>query len=161
MKQLLFIIALVIPEIITSAQNLRGSYQPKADGLVKKQQVELSNAKTTGQGIVWDFRKMELPDESYTVKYALAEHDSQDSLIAGTEQRTRYYYRSTADSIMLCGYENNLTKVEYDRPELLRRHAATCQQGAYPQTDGSTALSACYDGKRTEIIHRQHCTIYL
>ena len=146
MRNLFITLFLTATYTIVTAQNLEGSYQPKADGLVKKQQVELSNAKALGQGVVWDFSEMELPDESYTVKYALAEHDSQDSLIAGTEQRTRYYYRSTADSIMLCGYENNLTKVEYDRPELLRRHAATCQQGTYPQTDGSTALSA-YDDR--------------
>ncbi|MBQ7513585.1 MAG: hypothetical protein IJS95_04260, partial [Prevotella sp.] len=118
MKYLFITLFLTATYTIVTAQNLRGSYQPKADGLVKKQQVALSNAKALGQGVVWDFRKMELPDESYTVKYTLAEH-GKDSLIAGTEQCTRYYYRSTADSIMLCGYENNLTKVEYDRPELL------------------------------------------
>ena len=77
MKQLLFIIALVIPEINSSVQNLQGAYQPKADNLVKKQQVELSNAKALGRGIVWDFSKLELPDESYTAKYTLVRSDSQ------------------------------------------------------------------------------------
>ena len=72
-----FIIFYLLLQNIACAQNLQGSYQPKADGLVKKQQVELSNAKTTGQGIVWDFRKMELPDESYTAKYTLVRSDSQ------------------------------------------------------------------------------------
>ena len=91
MRNLIITLFLTATYTIVTAQNLEGSYQPKADNLVKKQQVELSNAKTTGQGVVWDFSEMELPDESYTVKYALAEHDSQDSLIAGTEQRTRYY----------------------------------------------------------------------
>ena len=119
MRNLFITLFLTATYTIVTAQNLRGSYQPKADGLVKKQQVEFSNAKALGQGVVWDFSQMELPNEGYNVKYTLAEHDSQDSIIAGTEQRTRYYYRSTADSIMLCGYENNLTKVEYDRPELL------------------------------------------
>ena len=71
-----FVIFYLLLQNIACAQNLRGSYQPKADGLVKKQQVELSNAKTTGQGIVWDFSQMELPNEGYNVKYTLAEHDS-------------------------------------------------------------------------------------
>ena len=107
-------ISIKIPTIIVlallghtvTAQNLRGSYQPKADGLVKKQQLEFSNAKALGQGVVWDFSQMELPNEGYNVKYTLAKHDSPDSIFW--------------------------------------RHVATYQQGAYPQIDGTTALSACY-----------------
>ena len=70
------IIVLALLGYTVTAQNLQGTYQPKADGLVKKQQVELSNANTMGQGIVWDFSQMELPNEGYNVKYTLAEHDS-------------------------------------------------------------------------------------
>ena len=77
MKYLFITLFLNATYNIVTAQNLRGSYQPKADGLVKKQQVEFSNAKATGQGIVWDFSQMELPNEGYNVKYTLARHGCQ------------------------------------------------------------------------------------
>ncbi len=119
MKQILIIIALTFLSITTSAQNIQGSYRPKADGQVKKQQVEFQNVEDTGQDVVWDFSRMELPNNKYTVKYALAETGNCDGIVTRTELGTRFYYDSTMDSIMLCGYENNLSKVQYDRPELL------------------------------------------
>ena len=48
-----------------------------------------------------------------------AEEDAYEGLIVGTEFNTRHYYQASTDSLLLRGYENNLTKVEYDRPELL------------------------------------------
>ena len=119
MKHILTIISLAIINIAASAQNIQGSYRPKADGQVKKQKVEHQHLEATGQSVVWDFSEIGILDDYHTVKYDLKEREGADSIIAGTEQRTRYYYDSTPDSIILCGYENNLTKVEYDRPELL------------------------------------------
>ena len=112
MKQILAIISLAIISNTASAQNIQGSYRPKADGQVNKQKVERLHAEAVGQGVVWDFSETGMLDDKYTVKYDLKEQESTDSIIAGTEQRTRYYYDSTPDSITLCGYENNLTKVE-------------------------------------------------
>lgn len=118
-KDLITGLALAVISITANAQNIQGSYQPKADGQVKKQQVEYLDTKVTGENMVWDISTIELPDADYTVRYELAVPDSSSDIVAGTEQGTRSYYRSTVDSIMLCGYENNLTKVQYDRPELL------------------------------------------
>lgn len=109
----------------TLAQNIQGSYRPKADGEIRKQQVEYTVSEAMGENIVWDFSSMEQPDEDYTVKYTLAETGGNDSIIVGKEQQTRYYYRSDVDSVMLCGYETNLTKVQYDRPELLLKMPLT------------------------------------
>ena len=118
-KHIILFLALAVISITANAQNIQGSYQLRADGQVKKQQVEYLDTKITGENIVWDISAIELPNADYMVKYEMAMPDSCDDIIAATEQRTRSYYRSTADSIMLCGYENNLTKVQYDRPELL------------------------------------------
>ena len=100
-----------------NAQNIQGSYQPKADGQVSKQQATYTAADTVGQNLVWDLSELELPKRKYTVSYT--EEENVKDVVIGTEQRTRSYYRSAQDSVMLCGYETNLTKVEYDRPELL------------------------------------------
>lgn len=117
MKQIQTIIALTLLSLTANAQNIQGSYQPKADGQVSKQQVAYTAADTTGQNLVWDLSELELPKRKYTASYT--EEESRKDIVIGTEQRTRSYYRSTQDCVMLCGYENNLTKVEYDRPELL------------------------------------------
>ena len=100
-----------------NAQNIQGSYHPKADGQVSKQQVAYTAADTTGQGLVWDLSELELPKRKFIASYT--EEENAKDVVIGTEQRTRSYYQSTQDSVMLCGYETNLTKVEYDRPELL------------------------------------------
>lgn len=117
MKQIQTIIALMLLCTTANAQNIQGSYQPKADGQVSKQQVAYTATDTIGQGLVWDLSELELPKRKYTATYT--EEESCKDVVIGTEQRTRSYYRSTQDSVMLCGYETNLTKVEYDRPELL------------------------------------------
>ena len=103
--------------LTANAQNIQGSYQPKADGQVSKQQVTYTAADTVGQNLVWDLSELELPKRKHTVSYT--EEENVKDVVIGTEQRTRSYYRSAQDSVMLCGYETNLTKVEYDRPELL------------------------------------------
>ena len=117
MKQIQTIIALTLLSLTANAQNIQGSYQPKADGQVSKQQVAYTATDTIGQGLVWDLSELELPKRKYTATYT--EEESCKDVVIGTEQRTRSYYRSTQDSVMLSGYETNLTKVEYDRPELI------------------------------------------
>ncbi len=58
MKQIQTIIALTLLCTTANAQNIQGSYQPKADGLVSKQQVAYTAADTTGQNLVWDLSEL-------------------------------------------------------------------------------------------------------
>ncbi len=64
-SSLLFVTLISLP---TLAQNIQGSYRPKADGEIRKQQVEYTVSEAMGENIVWDFSSMEQPDEDYTVK---------------------------------------------------------------------------------------------
>lgn len=112
MKQIPIIIALTLLSSTANAQNIPGSYQPKADGHVSKHHVAYTAADTAGRGLVWDLSELELPKRKHIVSYM--EDDNIKDIVIGTEQRTRSYYRSIQDSVMLCGYETNLTKVEYD-----------------------------------------------
>ena len=112
-----YLLGLVIVSTSAKAQNISGSYQPMADGQVKKQQVEYVPTAESSPNMVWDFSELELPEVSYTVKYT--EVAGQEGMIAGTERHTRHYYRQAGDSLLLCGYENNLQHVVYNQPELL------------------------------------------
>lgn len=67
--------------------------------------------------MLWDFRQLEVSDREYPVCYT--EEEAYDGLTVGTAFNTRHYYQTSTDSLLLRGYENNLTKVEYDQPELL------------------------------------------
>ena len=64
-----YLLGLVIVCTSAKAQNISGSYQPTADGQVKKQQVEYVPMAEISPNIVWDFSELELPEASYTVKY--------------------------------------------------------------------------------------------
>lgn len=112
------------------AQNINGFYQPKADGHVKKVGITCPAIELTGKGIIWDFSNLEISDNESLVNYVST--DSADSIIAGIEQRTRFYYRTSNDSVLLCGYENNQNKVVYDLPQLFLHMPLTYNQ----QNDG-------------------------
>ncbi len=87
MEKRFFIILHVIQLFLhlpTLAQNIQGSYRPKADGEIRKQQVGYTVSEAMGDNIVWDFSGMELPDEDYTVKYTLAERGGKSNRGTGT-----------------------------------------------------------------------------
>lgn len=101
------------------AQNINGVHQPKADGHIKKVGITSPTTKLTGQNVVWDFSNLEVSDNEYLVDYIST--DTADNIIAGIERRTRFYYHTSNDSVLLCGYENNQNKVIYDKPQLFLR----------------------------------------
>lgn len=102
---------------ITKAQNTSGAYQLVPGAEVEKQRIVFPEIAEAGQGILWDFREIEPVEEDYIVAYDSAQYCGIDHVIGGTEQHSRYYYRSGNDFISFWGYENKQTKVCYDRPE--------------------------------------------
>ena len=117
MKRLLFIIVSFALSVSANAQNINGYFHYRADGKIKKQEVDYHPATENAQDIIWDLSKLKLPGKKHVVNYSCL--SDTDSIIVGTENSTRYYYHQSADSLLLCGYENNKTHVVYDRPELL------------------------------------------
>lgn len=83
---------------------------------LSKHIVDYTIRQDTLQNVLWDFSAMEAASGRHRVRYSAAYN--MENTIAGTENNCRYYYKQSADSIILCGWENNLVKVEYDRPEL-------------------------------------------
>lgn len=81
-----------------------------------KYQVSYKDPGRSGENVLWDFSRLKEENDSYQLKYT-----AQDSLIVGTEHRTRYYYALSNDSLLCRGYENQTTLMENKRPELLLR----------------------------------------
>ena len=117
MRKILIAMILAVAVLHGYAQNVAGNFLPRANDEVKRQQVAYVAANEGAENTVWDFTQLDCSGREYTVCYA--EEDAYEGLIVGTEFNTRHYYQASTDSLLLCGYENNLTKVEYDRPELL------------------------------------------
>ena len=99
------------------AQNTVGAFLPRANDEVTLQQTAYVAADEGAEDMLWDFRQLEISDREHPVCYT--EEEAYDGLTVGTAFNTRHYYQCAGDSLLLRGYENNLTKVEYDRPELL------------------------------------------
>ena len=117
MKKNLTTIILAVVTLYGNGQNLAGTFLPRANDEICRQTVTFSVAGEGAENILWDFSGLEPKGNSFTVTYT--EEDAYEGLIVGTEFNTRHYYQASTDSLLLRGYENNLTKVEYDRPELL------------------------------------------
>lgn len=90
----------------------------RVNDVIVKQQVEYKDLEGTGTNILWDFGDLKKLDDKYTLTYS----NIGDSIIAGTEHQTRYYYELKNDSLLLHGYENPTTKIIYDVPELLMHY---------------------------------------
>ena len=89
----------------------------RADDAIVKQQVAYKEPGRSGENVLWDFGKLKSLDDGYKLSYAFGK----DSLLAGIEHQTRYYYSLSNDSLLLWGYENYTTLMENEQPELLLR----------------------------------------
>lgn len=117
MRKILTAMILAVAALHGYAQNAAGNFLPRANDEVNRKQVTYVAANEGAENTVWDFTQLECSGREYPACYA--EEDAYEGLIVGTEFNTRHYYQASTDSLLLRGDENNLTKVEYDRPELL------------------------------------------
>ena len=117
MRKIVITMILAVATLHGYAQNAAGNFLPRANDEVKRQQVAYVAANEGAENTVWDFTQLECSGREYPACYA--EEEAYEGLIVGTEFNTRHYYQASTDSLLLRGYENNLTKVSYDRPELL------------------------------------------
>jgi hypothetical protein len=118
MKQISFFIAFLAVTSL-SAQNSGltsvRNYFRGGDKLTK-QQVEFKDPGSSGKDIEWDFSMLNSIDEKYGLAYfGIAEGDT--AHIIGTEHDTHYYYQLKNDTLLLVGYDNRTTQMNFDRPE--------------------------------------------
>lgn len=119
MQRLLLFLFIILPSflfgqsVLTHELNmLRGD-----DHLVKKQ-LRHTGLRQRGEGIVWDISYKEVLNDRYRVRYAAV---PDTSLLSCVERDTRYYYDCRGDSLLLLGFENNQTKLSYNRPICMLR----------------------------------------
>lgn len=117
MKKICNLIICLALSTVAYSQNIVGQHQLRADDQVEKQTVAYTAPTEGGQDIVWNFQGLEEQETCYTAGYQ--EAAGRKGIIVGTEQAALNYYRQTGDSLLLWGYENNLERVDYDRPILL------------------------------------------
>lgn len=94
--------------VLTGTHNL-----PRHGDRLVKQQVNYVDPGEKGLQVLWDFSQLLPVDENYELSYTSVSADS----ITGREHSTLYYYLSRGDSLLLAGYENNTTLMNYICPE--------------------------------------------
>lgn len=86
-------------------------------GNIVKQQVECLHFDSDDLHPIWNLSQLETERNSYLLSYE--KNPTDDKVLIGTEHNTRYFHQCCSDSLLLWGYENHMSKVEYDIPELI------------------------------------------
>lgn len=98
------------------AQQMDSNHVMRGGDKVEWRQVTYKDFQSAGLGCIWDLSDMDTLDKNTVVEY-LDGPNSTDQVI-GLEHHTCYYYAPESQVVLLNGYENNLTKVVYDMPEI-------------------------------------------
>ena len=69
-----------------------------------------------GTNSMWDFSNLQIGEDDYRVDYSMSDNDSED-LVRCHERDTRYTYDLQGDSVLIKGFENRLSRMDYDTPE--------------------------------------------
>jgi len=118
MKTYLYIAFLMsgIPGMLQSQQILQSHLNlPRIGDELIKQQVEYKDPGRSGENVLWDFSRLNLINDEYTLSY----FEAYNGYLAGMEHLTMYYHTLSNDSLLLWGFENQTTRLTNDRPELL------------------------------------------
>ena len=83
---------------------------------VARQQVTYKINDGTGAGLHWDLSDLDVINESSSVEYM--EDENVPFGIVSLDNSTRYHYLQSDGHTFLHGYENNLSEVRYNKPEL-------------------------------------------
>lgn len=117
MKQILLSIILALTCLQSHAQNIAGIHTLRIGDDITKQLVEYELNDESAMNMVWDLRDLSDLDGKHKVVYT--DVYNKEQLVAGVENNALTYYEQRNDSLVSWGYEDNLTKVEYDCPVLL------------------------------------------
>jgi len=107
---------------------------PRVGDEIIKQQVEYKNPGRSGEKVIWDFSRLELINDEYSLIYSSPElteetnsyimgRDSipagylnEADLLIGTEHNTMYYYRVQDHCLWSLGHENPTVLLHYTQP---------------------------------------------
>lgn len=123
MKLLQTLIVLLCFCLKVEAQMMGSNHVMRGGDKVEWKQVSYKEFQSAGLGCVWNLSDMETLDKKTDVEYFVDPKNANE--VIGLEQHTCYYYTPKSQEIFLDGYENNLTKVVYDMPEIAYCHDMT------------------------------------
>lgn len=103
MKKILFMCLFCLYLFGSHAQTLfhKSTTLPRVGDKIYKQEIRFLPPGESGTGKVWQFDHLTPVDEQYELIYT-----GNDSLLTGTEHRTRYTYRVAGDSLWKTEVEN-------------------------------------------------------
>ncbi|SBW07184.1 BACON domain-containing protein [uncultured Dysgonomonas sp.] len=126
------------------------------DELIKKQ-VEYVNPGPAGENVVWDFSKLNIINDNYTVSYSLPPIELQsnsyilgrtyfdiattepNSLIVCTEHNTMYYFQVKNNQLQAYGHENPVVVLDYN-PRMISAQYPTYYNNSYKYNYKSSHL---------------------
>lgn len=115
-KLLQILIILLYFCLKVEAQMIDSNHVMRGGDKIEWRQVTYKEFQSAGLGCVWDLSDVETLDKNSVVEYLVdSNHMNQ---VIGLEHHTCYYYAPESQVVLLEGYENNLTKVVYDMPEI-------------------------------------------
>jgi len=84
-----------------------------------KQQIEYKDPGRRGENVIWDFSKLKVTNDKYSISYFEPVRKDKDTVfITGIEHNTMYKYGLTGDSLFLQGFENSGSQLNLNKPEL-------------------------------------------
>lgn len=120
MKRIVLIGIITLFVMIANAQIILqvATNAPLNKDKLAKKQINIPNI--TQNKMYRNLRKMEVLDKKYIVRYHV-KNDSVPDRLTCIENGTQYHYNLRKDSILIGGYQNRMTRMEYDLPELYFR----------------------------------------
>ena len=118
MQRVVVIFSMVISTLLMQAQVtlLQNAY--RLNDQLTGREILFPAFCTTGTKLVWDISdRQEINDDDYTITYTIIGEEPNE-MTASTEQDTRYLFRQQKDSLLICGFENHTSLMEYDLPEI-------------------------------------------
>lgn len=113
----------ILSQLNAQEQLKKSTNIPRPNDAIFKQQVEYKNPGKSGKNVFWNFGELNAINKKYNIRYR-SQGITADSIV-GTEHQTNYYYHFHGDSLLLAGYENQTTVMNFFHPELLLRFPVT------------------------------------
>ena len=88
---------------------------PRAGDELIKEQVVWVEAGEAGENQIWDFSRVVKVNDGYTLSY----FGNETRQLTGKENESLYYYFLSKDSLLCTGFENSMTLIKYNEPQLL------------------------------------------
>lgn len=87
--------------------------------IIVNKQISFNDIAQKGTDVVWDISNADVLSKQFKVKYS--DVAGSNHRMACTERATMYYYDLQTDSLLVGGFENNTTKIDYDLKEIYLR----------------------------------------